>query len=296
MHGIEQNTRSVSLRPYRVGKATFDFSARTYVMGILNVTPDSFSDGGRFLKPERAVAHALQMIDEGADMIDVGGESTRPRGAVYGSGASALEADEELRRVIPVIEQLSGRTDVPLSVDTWKSRVAAEAIAAGAVMVNDISGFTFDDAMAATVGSRNAAAVLMHTPAPPWAMPEHVAYDDVVEDVRKSLEASVQRGLRAGVDQMFIDPGFGFGKSFRENFRILARLDRFSSLLYPVVVGISRKSFIGKVLDLPVESRLEGSLAALTAAILHGANVVRVHDVKESRRAAAVADELVRAL
>ncbi len=296
IHGMEENLHTGSLKPYRLGKAIFDFSKRTYIMGVINVTPDSFSDGGRYLDPVQAVDHALQLIDDGADILDIGGESTRPRGSVYGKGASAVNADEELRRIIPVIDRLARRTEVPLSVDTWKSKVAGEAIDAGAVVVNDISAFSFDDAMPGTVGARNAAAILMHTPASPWEMPEHVAYDDVVEDVREFLQASLTKGIQAGVDRMFVDPGLGFGKSLRENYRLIARLDRFSSLQYPVVVGISRKSFIGKVLDLPVESRLEGSLAGLTAAILHGANVVRVHDVKESRRAAAVADELVRSL
>ncbi len=276
------------------GGTVFDFSERTFIMGIVNVTPDSFADGGKYLDSGAAVDHALQMIDEGADMIDVGGESTRPRGSVYGDGATAVSVDEELRRVIPVIEGLAKRTTVPVSVDTWKSAVAARALDAGAVVVNDISGFSFDGAMADTVRAKNASAILMHTPAPPWSMPAHVAYGDVVGDVTDALQASLRKGEQAGIAQMCVDPGLGFGKSITENYTLIANLHRLRVLQCPVVVGISRKSFIGKVQDLPVESRLEGSLAAMTAAILHGANIVRVHDVKESRRAAAVADALVR--
>ena len=189
---------------------------------------------------------------------------------------------------------MAQRTAVPLSVDTWKSAVAGRALDAGAAIVNDISGFTFDQAMAETVSARNASAILMHTPAPPWAMPAQVLYTDVIEDVLKALRDSLRNGEAAGVAQMCVDPGLGFGKSLTENFSLIANLDRLKVLRRPIVVGISRKSFIGKIQNLPVESRLEGSLAALTAAILHGANIIRVHDVKESRRAAAIADQLAR--
>ena len=196
--------------------------------------------------------------------------------------------------MIPVIEGIAHRSDIPISIDTWKSTVAESAFDAGAVIVNDISGFRFDPLMPEVVAARSASAVLMHTPAPPWDMPPVIHYDDIVQDVRVYLRESLKIGESAGVAQMFVDPGLGFGKSVRENFQLINRLGNLASLRYPIVVGISRKSFIGKGLNLPVESRLEGSLAALTAAILNGANIIRVHDVKESRRAAAVADELLR--
>ncbi|HTX99271.1 MAG TPA: dihydropteroate synthase [Bacteroidota bacterium] len=279
---------------FTLGRKVFDFSERTFIMGVVNVTPDSFADGGRYLDPRAAIDHALRLIDDGADLIDVGGESTRPRGSVYGQGAAPVPADEELRRILPVIEHLAQRSDVPISVDTWKSDVAARALDAGATVINDISGFTFDDDMADTARAKNASVILMHTPAPPWAMPSHIVYEDVVDDVVSALEGSVRRGEHKGISQMFVDPGLGFGKSMAENYRLIAHLDRLQSLHRPIVVGISRKSFVGKVQDLPVEARLEGSLAAMTAAILRGANLIRVHDVKESRRAAAIADELAR--
>ncbi len=279
---------------YVIAGTTFDFAERTFVMGVLNVTPDSFSDGGKFLSTDAAVDQAFRMIDEGADLIDIGGESTRPRGTVYGTGASQVPAEEELRRILPVIERVHSRSSIPLSVDTWKSSVAGAALDAGASIVNDISGFGFDAAMAQTVHARNATAILMHTPAPPWSMPAHVEYRNVVDDVGAALRNAIDTGERAGVTQLCIDPGLGFGKTLSENFTLIAHLDRLRSLHRPVVVGISRKSFIGAVQKLPVESRLAGSLAAMTVAILHGANIVRVHDVADSRRAAAIADALAR--
>lgn len=291
---VQELTPLRCTKQYRFGTKVFDFSERTFIMGVLNVTPDSFSDGGRYMQGSAAVERALQMAEEGADIIDIGGESTRPRGAVYGEGSRAVSVEEELQRVIPVIESIAKRTDVPLSIDTWKSRVAGEALDAGAVIVNDISGFHFDPLLPEVVRRKSASAVVMHTPAPPWEMPDHVEYTDVVEDVAASLRKSLTLGETAGIRQMIVDPGLGFGKSLKENYRLIARLDRIATLRYPILVGISRKSFIGKLLHLPVESRLEGSLAAMTAAILRGANVVRVHDVLSSRRAAAVADELVR--
>jgi dihydropteroate synthase len=293
--GAKEKSATRCGKRYRLGARTFDFAERTFVMGILNVTPDSFCDGGEYFRPAAAIDRALRMVEEGADIIDVGGESTRPRGNVYGGGAVAVDEEEELRRVIPVIEAVARRCDVPISVDTWKSRVAAEALDSGAVMVNDIGGFRFDARMPAVVASHSASAAVMHTPARPWEMPDRILYVDVVNDVMTALQESVRDGERAGIEQMFVDPGLGFGKSVEENYQLIARLDHLTSLDYPVLVGISRKSFIGKTLQLPVEARLEGSLAALAGAILLGANVVRVHDVQASRRAAAVADTILRA-
>ena len=279
---------------YTIGGREFDFNTRTFLMGVLNVTPDSFSDGGRFLSPEAAIERGLRMAEEGADILDVGGESTRPRGSTYGAGASAVSPDIEMARVVPVIEALAARTATPISVDTWKAPVAEAALRAGAVIVNDISGFHFDPALPAVVASAGATAILMHTPFPPWEMPDRVSYHDLMEEVQAYLRQGVGAAERAGVRQLLLDPGLGFGKSLGENYELLRRLGELRALGYPLLVGASRKSFIGKILDLPVEDRLEGSLAALAAAVIGGASVVRVHDVDASRRAAAVADAVLR--
>jgi dihydropteroate synthase len=277
---------------FRLGSREFDLQSRTHIMGIVNVTPDSFLDGGRFLDPARAVEHGLRLAEEGADILDVGGESTRPRGKAYGEGALPVTEQEEVDRVLPVIEELVKHADVPVSVDTYKSGVARQAAHAGAVMVNDISGFAFDPRMAETVATAKAAAVVMHIKGTPQTMQMNPTYADLFGEISAYLAAACRRGREAGVDVMLIDPGIGFGKTAADNFRLIAGLERFASLGYPLLVGPSRKSFIGAALDLPPADRLEGTLAAVTAAILHGAHVVRVHDVRESRRAAIVADAL----
>jgi dihydropteroate synthase len=282
----------VAPRRFKIGKKEFDFSGRSYIMGVLNVTPDSFFDSGRYFSVDRAVDRALEMVEEGADIIDIGGESTRPKGSAYGEGAVEVPPDEELRRVIPVVERLVKATDTPLSVDTYKSEVAREALKAGASIINDISGFRFDSEMAPVVGEGGATAVIMHTSGKPGEMQQRTTYQDLFGEIRRYLLDGVSLGLKAGVRQFFLDPGIGFGKTAEDNFKLITGLGRFSELDYPILIGVSRKSFIGKALNLAVESRLEGSLAALTAAILNGASVVRVHDVKESRRAAVIADAL----
>jgi len=261
-------------------------------MGVLNVTPDSFSDGGRYLEPERALERALEMAEEGADFIDIGGESSRPRGKAYGEGADPVPAEEELRRVIPVMRRLAGRVMLPLSIDTTKADVAARALDAGAVLVNDISGFRFDPAMAATVARAQASAVVMHMKGTPKNMQANPTYDDLFAEVETGLRASVEKGRQAGVRQIIVDPGLGFGKRLQDNLDLLRGLSRFHSLGCPVMVGPSRKAFLGELLNLPVEERLEGTLAAVVAAILNGAQIIRVHDVKQVRRAAVVADAL----
>lgn len=285
----------MALRRFKLGKKELDFEERSYIMGVLNVTPDSFFDSGRYFSVNKAVDHALAMVEEGADVIDIGGESTRPRGKAYGEGAVEVPAEEELRRVLPVVEQLARATDTPISIDTYKSEVAKEALKAGASIVNDISGFHFDPAMAEVVGRAGATAVIMHTSGKPGEMQQLTSYRDLFGDIKAYLEEGIGLGLKAGVQQFFVDPGIGFGKTSSDNFRLIAGLSGFQKLGYPLLIGISRKSFIDKTLSLPVESRLEGSLAALSIAILNGASVVRVHDVKESRRAAVVADALRRA-
>ncbi|MDH3251295.1 MAG: dihydropteroate synthase [Ignavibacteria bacterium] len=276
----------------RFGRKTYDLSERTHIMGILNVTPDSFSDGGRYAAVDAAVARAQEMIAEGADLIDVGGESTRPRSTVYGEGADHVSVDEELGRVIPVIESLVRETDIPISVDTYKAAVAREALSAGAVIVNDISGFRADPAMPAVIAEAGASAVLMHIQGTPKTMQVDPSYRDLFGEIIEYLQASIAIGQAHAIRQMLIDPGIGFGKRLHHNLQLLANLHRLRVLGYPVLVGASRKSFLGSILDLPVNDRLEGSLAACVAAILNGAQVIRVHDVRESKRAAMVADAI----
>jgi dihydropteroate synthase len=285
----------VALRRLKLGKRELDFDERSFIMGVLNVTPDSFFDSGRYFSVDQAVDRALEMVEEGADIIDVGGESTRPKGSAYGEGAMEVPADEELRRVLPVVERLVRATDVPISVDTYKSDVAREVLKAGASIINDISGFRFDPGMPEAVGEAGATAVVMHTSGRPNVMQQRTEYKDLFGEIRAYLQDGVSFGMKAGVRQFFLDPGIGFGKTAADNFRLIAGLSKFEDIGYPLLVGVSRKSFIGMALDLPVESRLEGSLAAMTCAILNGAAIVRVHDVKESRRAALVADALRRA-
>jgi len=279
----------------RLGRTVLDCSSRTLIMGVINVTPDSFSDGGRFTDPAGAVAHALQLVEDGADIIDIGGESTRPRGHAYGEGAQAVTVEEELRRVIPVVEQLAASASVPISVDTTKAEVARRALQAGAQMVNDISGFHYDHHMPEVVAQHGAAAVIMHVKGTPQTMQTDPRYDDLFGEILAYLEEGIRRGSAAGVTQMAVDPGLGFGKTTRDNYRLLAGLDRFQSLGRPVMIGPSRKSFLGAPLGLPVGERAEVTLAALVAGILGGAAIVRVHDVRQARRAASIADAVLEA-
>ena len=261
----------------------YDLSARTHVMGVLNVTPDSFSDGGRFFDLERAVERGVEVAEQGADFLDVGGESTRP-------GSDPLSEDEEIRRVVPVIERLSREVKIPLSTDTYKSTVARAALSAGACIVNDISGMTYDPAMIETVYDSEATVVLMHMLGKPKTMQLKPVYSDVVREVFEFLERQSSKARDRGISQIIVDPGLGFGKELHHNFELMKRLSTFAELGYPILVGPSRKSFIGKILDLPVDQRLEGTAAAVTACILRGAHIVRVHDVKEMKRVAMVAD------
>lgn len=259
---------------------------RTQVMGILNVTPDSFSDDGLCFEVEKTLERALQMVEYGADMIDVGGESTRPF-------SDPLPESEELKRVIPVIERLSAELRVPISVDTRRANVASRALESGAVMVNDISGLR-DPAMISTVAKAEVPAVLMHMRGEPKTMQENVRYDDVVGDIIVTLKRNISDAIEAGMDpeNIIIDPGIGFGKTTGNNLEIIRRLYEFRCMGYPIMVGPSRKNFIGKILDLPVAERVEGTLAASVASIINGAEIIRVHDVKEAVRAAKMVDAL----
>jgi dihydropteroate synthase len=278
---------TTSKTTYTFGATEYDLSKRTYIMGVLNVTPDSFSDGGRYLDSDDAISRGLQMAEEGADFIDVGGESTRP-------GAQSVSLDEELRRVIPVIELLAKATSVAVSIDTYKAAVAERALDAGALIVNDISGLHFDAAMADVIAERDASVVVMHIKGTPGTMQTDPRYGDVVEEICDYLHESILRAERKGIGQIIVDPGIGFGKTVAHNLEIIRRLDEFRRLGYPLLVGPSRKSFLGKVLDLPLEERLEGTAAAVAVSIINGACIVRVHDVKEMTRVARVVDAIVR--
>ena len=268
---------------------------RSLIMGILDVTPDSFSYGGQFLSTDKAVAHAEQMIAEGADIIDVGGESTRP-------GGEPVSAEEEIARVVPVIEALAGRVKTPISVDTTKSEVARAALDAGAAIVNDISALRFDFYIADAVARAGAGLVLMHSRGTPATMHRLPPVADIMHEVASSLRASVHMAERRGVkrESIAIDPGIGFGKSQEQNLELIAKLDQLIAAFpnYPVLIGTSRKSFIGRILadesgaPAPAEDRLHGTMATITAAVLTGAHIVRVHDVKAALETIRVAESI----
>jgi dihydropteroate synthase len=262
---------------------------RTAVMGIVNVTPDSFSDGGAYAAPEAALAHARRLIAEGADVIDVGGESTRP-------GSLPIDAAVERARVVPVVAALRAETTVPISVDTTKAEVAAAALAVGADMVNDVSAGRVDAGMLPLVAERGAAIVLMHMQGVPATMQDAPAYGDVVGEVCEFLAERAAAACAAGVaaGRVWIDPGIGFGKRHEQNLALLAGLERLVELGYPVVLGASRKGFLGALTGASADARLPASLAAAVCAAAHGARVVRVHDVAATRHALAVADAIAR--
>jgi dihydropteroate synthase len=268
----------------------FDLSGRTHVAGILNVTPDSFSDGGQFFDTETALRHAERMIGEGADIIDVGGESTRPR-------STPIKESEEIARVVPVISELVSRFDVAVSVDTCKASVAEAALDAGAHIINDVSALRFDPRMAEVASKYGAGLILMHMKGTPATMQDNPEYNDVMADVTDFLKEAIERATAAGVrfESTVVDPGIGFGKKLIHNLTILKNLSRLRSTQRPIMVGPSRKSFIGQLLDLPVDQRLPGTLAASVICVLSGASIVRVHDVKEGREAVAIADAVVKA-
>jgi dihydropteroate synthase len=270
---------------YTFGEKKYDLYSRTHIMGILNVTPDSFSDGGRYLFLDAAVKHGQTLFEEGADFIDIGGESTRP-------GSEPVSAEEEIQRIIPVIESLAKSVRIPISVDTYKSEVADAALRAGAVIVNDISAMAFDEKMATVVAKHQASVVLMHMKGDPKTMQENPIYENATREIKQFLADRISVAKKAGIEQMMIDPGIGFGKLFEHNIQLIRELNSFTSLGYPVLVGPSRKAFLGTILQLPSSERVEGTSAVVTASILHGANIIRVHDVKEMKRVAMVSDAL----
>lgn len=263
------------------GPYQLDFSQKTYVMGILNVTPDSFSDGGKHNTLDRAIDHAARMVAEGADIIDIGGESTRP-------GFQPISAEEELERVLPVVEALATRFDLPLSIDTYKAKVAKAALEHGAHIINDIWGAKADSQMAQVAAETGAPIILMHNR-------KEATYQDLIRDMLNDLFESIHLVRQAGVreDKIILDPGIGFGKTYEHNVEIMRQLERFTSLGYPVLLGTSRKSMIGYALDLPVGERLEGTIATVCQGISKGCAVVRVHDVKEHVRAVKMMDLMV---
>lgn len=259
-------------------------------MGVVNVTPDSFSDGGNFIDARTAVNHALELENSGADIIDIGGESTRP-------GAATISADEEMSRVLPVLLDLRGKLRIPISIDTRKAAVAEAAIAAGAEIVNDVSALQFDPALAEVIRRRKVPIILMHMRGNPANMQKGPFAKDVFQDVSTGLRAAIKRA-RAGKipqSQIILDPGIGFGKSYRQNFQLLAHLERLTALGFPTAIGTSRKAFLGATLTsakspAPPEERIWGTAATITAAILGGAHIIRVHDVAEMTKVARVAD------
>jgi dihydropteroate synthase len=264
--------------------------SRTWLMGVVNVTPDSFSDGGLFIDPDRAVERGLELASEGADILDIGGESTRP-------GAGPVAAEEELRRIIPVVRGLRRRTDVPISVDTTKAAVAREALDEGADIVNDVSALRFDAEMAQVIAASGAAVVLMHMQGTPLTMQLDPRYDDLLGEIRSFFLERLRAAEEAGIpaDRTVIDPGVGFGKTCAHNLALLNGLEAFRDLGRPLCVGLSRKAFIGKVLDLPPGERVEGTIAAAVLSVTHGAHILRVHDVREVARAVRVAEAILTA-
>jgi dihydropteroate synthase len=258
-------------------------------MGILNITPDSFSDGGKYfdddIQMQRIVVDAVRMEKEGADFIDVGGESTRP-------GAKKISIDEEINRVIPVISEIKKHINIPISIDTYKHEVAEEALKAGAVIVNDISGFRFDNKIAEITKKYNASCILMHIKGTPRIMQDNPVYVNVIQEIKDYLNVSISIAKNAEIEQIIVDPGIGFGKTYEHNIEIIKHLDEFKSLGYPILLGLSKKRFINGIYESTPDERIEGTLSANTIGIINGANIIRVHNVLENKRTALTADAL----
>ncbi|MBW4690778.1 MAG: dihydropteroate synthase [Lyngbya sp. HA4199-MV5] len=278
------------LPPWTIRSHHFNWGDRTYLMGVLNVTPDSFSDGGLFNSLEAAIAQARHLVTAGADILDIGGQSTRPK-------AVEISLDEELHRVVPIIEAVRREMDIPISIDTTRAAVAQAAIAAGADIVNDISGATYDAHMLSTVAALDAPLILMHIRGTPQTMQQLTDYDDVVRDIATFLKARLEAAIACGIDRsrLAIDPGIGFAKTYDQNLTILRRLRELQTLGCPILVGASRKSFIGHILNQPdPKERVWGTAAACCAAIVGGADILRVHDVRALKDVCLVADAVFR--
>ena len=267
----------------KIGNAEFKLGERTYVMGILNVTPDSFSDGGKFNNIEAALKRTKELIDDGADIIDIGGESTRPNFEV-------VKAEEEIKRVVPIIKAIKENFDIPISIDTYKSETAKVAIEAGADLINDVWGFKKDKNMAKVAYEYGVPCILMHNR-------EKAEYNNLMEDVINDLEESINIALEAGVkkENIILDPGIGFAKTLEENLKVMNNLEKIRDMGYPVLLGTSRKSMIGLTLDLPVDKRLEGTIATTVLGIVKGCEFIRVHDVLENKRACVMTDAILKA-
>jgi len=286
---LKETVNNISKTHYiiRCRKRTFTLGRRTLLMAILNITPDSFSNGGLYFDKDKAIIQGLRMVEEGADILDIGGESTKP-------GSKPLGLEEELHRVIPVIESLAKELDVPISIDTYKSAIAQKAIEAGAEMVNDISGLHFDPNLAKVAAKEETPLVLMHIRGTPETMQKDVHYNSLFSEILQYLKDSIQRAESAGLDpeQIIIDPGIGFGKTVEDNLLIIKNLSEFRALGKPILLGTSRKSFIGKTLNADVGERIEGSLASIAIGVLNGAHIIRCHDVLQAKKAIAVADAI----
>jgi dihydropteroate synthase len=286
---FRETLKNISKTHYsiRCGKKTLTLGKRTLLMGVLNVTPDSFSDGGLYFDKDKAIAQGLRMVEEGADFIDIGGESTRP-------GSKPIGLEEELRRVIPVIEFLAKEVNVPISIDTYKSTVAKRAIEAGAEMINDISGLHFDQDLGQVAAKENVPLILMHIRGTPETMQKDVHYKSLFSEILRYLKDSIQRAESAGLEpqQIIIDPGIGFGKTLEDNLLIIKNLSEFRILGKPILLGTSRKSFIGKILNAEVNERLEGTLSSIAICVLNGAHIIRCHDLLQAKKAIAVADAI----
>ncbi len=279
---ISKNKYTITIR-----NKEYNLSQRTHIMGILNVTPDSFSDGGEYFDLDKAVDRALEMEKEGADIIDIGGESTRP-------GAEKITPQEEERRVIPVIEKLRTRLSIPISIDTYKSHIAEHALKAGASLVNDISGLRFDPAMAEIVAKYKVPVVIMHIQGTPKNMQKNPVYKNLLKDIKRYLSESITIAVKAGIakNKIIVDPGIGFGKTLEDNLRLINKLSFFHTLQCPILIGVSRKSFIGNILNLNKKDRIVGTAAAVAASVIQGANIVRVHDVKEMVQVVTMTDRI----
>ncbi len=276
------------MQAWQLPRITLNWGQKTYIMGVLNVTPDSFSDGGQFNSLERAIAQADQMIQAGADMLDIGGQSTRPN-------AEEVPLQEELDRVIPIIEAIRRNAQIPISVDTTRSQVAKAVIESGADLINDISGAIFDPEMLSTVGKLGVPIILMHMRGTPKTMQSFTQYQDLIQEICEFLQARIDSAIANGITQIMIDPGIGFAKKYDQSLEILRRLEAFKVLNCPILVGASRKSFIGHILNQPdPRKRVWGTAAACVSAIATGADVIRVHDVAELRDVCRVADAIWR--
>lgn len=264
----------------KIGNRNFETEKHTYIMGILNVTPDSFSDGGEFNHPEEALFHVEQMVEEGADIIDIGGESTRP-------GHIQITEEEEIERTAPVIEMIKSRFDIPVSIDTYKAKVAQAAADAGADMINDIWGLKYENKMAEVIAKSQIACCLMHNR-------DNHDYQNFIEDMKQDLKETIVLAEQAGIskDKIILDPGVGFGKTYEDNLESIYKLEELSELGYPLLLGTSRKSVIGQALDLPVTERVEGTIVTTVLAVMKYCSFVRVHDIKENRRTIQMAEAL----